>query len=110
MNSGYSTDESHTGWGTLMTVTLRNEDVNVLCRGGSHLISVIFCSNRPSPASERDLFYVFDPLVGRLKEKLNGSEFTRRFSILYIIYRTVGLALYWESVITVRRMLLAALN
>ena len=53
---------------------------------------------------------IFGLVWGSLEGKMNKPESARSFLILYISYRTDGLGLHWESVITVPRMLLAAVG
>ena len=105
--SDYSKDHRYSKFEDLDLVSVWMEDTSVTCWREEHLVSAVFAG--------MGLFLCVAVLVlmvlvlrrGSKANRLDDPEFVGRFGVLYLGYRLEGVALYWESVITGRKMLMA---
>ena len=86
------------------------EDTSVTCWEGPHLVSTILAVFGLCVCFGVMGFIVAILRRGKKKQQLRKPAFMLNYGFLYLGYRTDGLALHWESVITIRRMLLAAVG
>ena len=83
------------------------EDTSVVCWKGEHLVSAILASIGLSLCMAVLVFMVLAVYKGSKTSRLNDQSFVRSFGVLYLGYRLEGASLYWESVVTTRKMLMA---
>ena len=83
-------------------------DTEVHCWTGAHLWSAVAAVAGLVVSVGVLLFIVGIVTHGKRKSKLGKPKFIIRYGFLYLAYRKDGIALYWEAIITLRKMLLAA--
>ena len=86
------------------------EDTSLRCWKGVHLQAVILAGVGLCVCACVILFMIFILHKGKKQSLLANQNFLHKYGYLYFGFKQNGLALYWESVITVRRMLLAAVT
>ena len=103
-------DHLYAKYEILNSTRLWAEDTSVTCWEGSHLWAAIPAALGLAVCVGVICFTVVILYQGKRENKLPDSRFLREYGFLYLGFRTDGLPLYWESVITIRRMLVAAVG
>ena len=86
------------------------EDTDLECWKGARLVATVFAAIGLSISLGMIVFTITILYTGKRDGQLRKPAFLLRHGFFYLGYRKQVLALYWESVITGRRMLLAAIG
>ena len=84
-------------------------DTAVTCWEKGHLYLTICAAVGLAASLAFVLFMILVLRKGKKQWQLKKPHFLLKYGFLYLKYRQDGMALYWEAVITVRRMLLAGM-
>ena len=103
-------DHLYASYEVLESKSVWAEDTSVVCWEGAHLVSAVIAGIGLCVCVGVIGFTVAILLVGKRSGLLRNSRFLLCYGFLYLSYRTEGVALYWESVITLRRMLMAGVG
>ena len=85
-------------------------DTSLECWEGTHLWSSIAASVGLLGLVGSLCFMVKILKKGKKEDRLANPGFMLKYGILYLAYKQDGIALYWEAIITLRKILLAAIG
>ena len=110
LSADYQDDHPYNVLEHVDLVSVWMQDTSVTCWRNAHRVSTVLAAIGLVVCVMIIVFMVAVVSKGSREGRLNQPQFVRRYGILFLDYRKDGLAVHWESVITVRRMLLAAIE